>query len=124
MSEGTTNSNDLFNLFDVCIATVNVVTYSGDGGREGLVGSDIVREWDRMSGSAKWWWCLNGGISTWNCWCGWWYVFLVGNVELTGIGLIWVWELDAGNVGGSIFTDSEESCDELLDSGVLLRRAY
>ena len=53
MSEGATNSNDLFNLFDVRVATVDVVTYSSDGGKKGLVGGDIVSEQDGMSGSAK-----------------------------------------------------------------------
>ena len=32
-----TDLNDLFNLFDVRVTTVDVVTYSGDGGKEGLV---------------------------------------------------------------------------------------
>ena len=49
---------------------------------------------------------------------------MVGVVEFTGSGLIWVQEADAGDVGGSVFADSEEPCDALLDSGVLLRRAY
>ena len=62
--EGMTNSNDLFNLFDVRVATVDIVTHSSDGGEEGLVGSDVVSEWNRMSGVAKWWWCLNGRIRT------------------------------------------------------------
>ena len=116
--------NDLFNLFDVRVATVDVVTYSGNGGEEGMVGSGIVSEWDGMSCVAEWWWCLNGGIRTWSCWCGQWYVFLVGVVKFTGGGLVQVWEADAGDVGGSIFTDSEESCNMLLDSSVLLRCAY
>ena len=67
---------------------------------------------------------MNGGIRTWNCWYGWWYVFLVGVVEFTGSGFIWVWETDTGDIGRSIFTDLEESCDALLDSGILLRRVY
>ena len=39
-------------------------------------------------------------------------------------GLVRVWEADAGDVGGSVFADSEEPCDTLLDSGVLLRHVY
>ena len=66
MPEGATDSNDLFNLLNVRVATVNVVTYSGNGGEEGLVGGDVVSKQDGMSGSAEWWWCLNGGIRTWN----------------------------------------------------------
>ena len=49
---------------------------------------------------------------------------MVGVVELVGSGLVWMRELDTSDIGGSIFADSEESCDMLLDSGVLLRRAY
>ena len=66
MPEGATDSNDLFNLFDVRVATVDVVTHSSDGGEEGLVGGDVVSERDGVSGSAKRRWCLNGGIRTWN----------------------------------------------------------
>ena len=58
--------NDLFDLFDVRVATVDVVAYSSDGGKEGLVGGDVISEWDGVPGSAKRWWCLNGGIRTWN----------------------------------------------------------
>ena len=64
MPEGATNSNDLFDLFDVLVATVDVVMYSGNGGEKGLVGDDIVGKWDGMSGTAERWWCLNGGIRT------------------------------------------------------------
>ena len=64
MSEGVTDSNDLFNLVDICVATVDVISYSSDGGEKGLVGSNVVGEWDGMSGSAEWWWWLNGGIRT------------------------------------------------------------
>ena len=53
MLEGATNSNDLFNLFDVRVAMVDVVTYSGNGGEEGLVGGDVVSEWNGMSGAAE-----------------------------------------------------------------------
>ena len=121
MLEGATNSNDLFNLFDVRVAMVGVVTHSSDGSKEGLIGGDVVSEWDGVSGSSKRWWCLNSGIRTWNFWCGWRYVFLVGIIEFARSGLVGVWETDAGNVGGSVFTDSEEPCKALLDSGVLLR---
>ena len=124
MSEGSTDSNDLFNLFDIRVATVDVITHSSDGGKKGLVGGDIVSEGDGMSGAAERRWCLNGGIRSWNCWCWWWYVFLVGVVEFAGSRFVRVWETDTGNVGRSVFADSEESCDALLDSGVLLRRAY
>ena len=116
--------NDLFNLFDVRVAMVGVVTHPNDGGKEGLVGGGVISERDGVSGSAKRRWCLNGGIRTWNGRHGWGYVFLVGAIEFAGSGLIWVWEADAGDVGGSVFADSEEPCDALLDSGVLLRRAY
>ena len=66
MPEGATDSNDLFDLLDVRVATVDVVTYSGNGGKEGLVGGSVVSKWDGVSGSAKRRWCLNGGIRTWN----------------------------------------------------------
>ena len=49
---------------------------------------------------------------------------MVGVIELVGSGFVWMRELDAGDVGGSVFTDLEEPCEALLDSGVLLRRAY
>ena len=124
MLEGATDSNDLFNLFDVRVAMVDVITHSSDGGKEGLVGGDVISEWDGVSGSAKRWRCLNGGIRTWNGRCGWGYVLLIGVIEFTGSGLVWVWEADASDVGGSVFTDSEEPCDALLDSSVLLQHAY
>ena len=123
MSEGVTNPNNFFNLFDIRVATVDIVTHSSNGGEKGLVGGNVVSERDGVSSSAEQWLCLNGGIRMWNCWCGW-YVFLVGIVELARSGLIWVWEADASDVGGPVFTDLEESCDALLDSGVLLRRVY
>ena len=124
VSEGVTDSDDLFNLFDVRVATVNVVMNSHDGSEEGLVGDDDVGEWDGVSSSAEQRWCLNGGTSTWNCWCGWWYVFLVRVIELAGGRFVWVREADTSDVGGSIFTDSEESCNPLLDICVLLLYAY
>ena len=36
MLESATELNDLFDLFDIRVATVDVVTYSSDGGKEGL----------------------------------------------------------------------------------------
>ena len=41
-----TDSNDLFNLFDVCVAVVDCVTHSSDGGEDGLIGGDVVGEPD------------------------------------------------------------------------------
>ena len=121
MLEGSTNPNDFFDLRDVRVAVVDGVTYSGDGGEDGLVGGDIVRELDGVSSSAEWsWLCLNGGTRT----CNGRYVFLVRVIELVGSGFIWMGEPVASDVGGSVFADSEEPCEALLDSGVLLRRAY
>ena len=54
MPEGVTDSDNLFNLFDVHITMVDVVTNSGDGSEEGLVGGDVVSEQDGVSGSAEW----------------------------------------------------------------------
>ena len=62
--EGATNSNDLFNLFDVRVAMVDIVMNSSNGGKEGLVGGDVIGKWDGVSSSAEWRWCLNGGIRT------------------------------------------------------------
>ena len=53
VSEGMTDPDNLFNLFDVRIAAVDVVTNSGDGGEKGLVGGDIIGEWNGVSGSAE-----------------------------------------------------------------------
>ena len=124
MSEGATDLNDLFNLFDVRVAMVDVVMHSSDGGKEGLVGSDVVSKWDGMPGAAEWHWCLNGGTRTYGLSCGWWYVFLVRVVELTGRVFVGVWEVDTGDVGRAVFTDLEESSNTLLDGDVLLLRAY
>ena len=121
MLEGVTDLNDLFNLFDVHVAVVDCVAQSGDGGKDGLVGGGVVGELDRVSCSAEWWWCLNGGIRTWNCW---WDVFLVGVVKFFGSGFVWMGEADASNIGRSVFADPEESCNALLDSGVLLCHVY
>ena len=119
--ESSTDSNDLFDLCDICVAVVDGVPHPGNGGEDGLVGVDVVSELDGMSSTSERWWCLNGGIKTWNCWGN---VFLVGVIEFFGSGFVWVREVDAGDVCGSVFADSEEPCDALLDSGVLLRRAY
>ena len=54
VSEGATNSNHLFDLFNICVATVDVVSNSCDGSEEGLVSGNIVGEWDGVSGSAEW----------------------------------------------------------------------
>ena len=121
MLESSTDSNDLFNLFDVHVAVVDCVTHSSDGGEDCLVSCDVVRELDGVSCSAERWWCLNRGIRTWNCW---WVVLFVGVVELFGSGFVWMGEADTSNIGGPVFADSEEPSDALLDSGVLLLRAY
>ena len=118
--ESSADSNDLFDLRDIRVAVVDGVSYSGDGGEDSLVGRDIVSELDGMSGPSEWW-CLNGGIRTWNCWGN---IFLVGIVEFFRSGLVGMGEMDTGNVCGSVFADSEEPCDALLDSGILLRRVY
>ena len=123
VSESSANLDDLFNLFDVRVATVDVVTYSSDGGQEGLVDVGAVGEWDGVPSAAEWCGCLNGGMRTWNCSCGW-YVFLVGVVKVFGSRLVWVGEPDSCDICRSVFTDSEESSKTLLDSDVLLRRAY
>ena len=54
--EVAADSNNLFNLFDIHVATVDVVTYSGDGGKKGLVSGNIVCEGNGVSGTAKRWW--------------------------------------------------------------------
>ena len=123
VSESSADLDDLFNLFDVCVATVDVVTHSSDGGQEGLVGVGVVGDRDGVPSAAEWCGCLNGGIRTQNCCCGW-YVFLIGVVEVFGSWFVWVREPDSCDVCRPVFTDSEESGDSLLNSGVLLRRAY
>ena len=91
MSEGVSDLNDLFDLPDVCVATVDVVSYSGDGSEECLVGIGVISEGDGCLCSPKW--CANGGITTWNSLYGGCDVFLVRVIELTGGGLIWMWEV-------------------------------
>ena len=50
--------------------------------------------------------------------------FLDQSLEFARSRFVRMWETDTSNVGGSIFADLEESCNTLLDCGVLLRRAY
>ena len=94
--EGLSDSNDLFNLPNVCVATVNVVSNSSDGGKEGLIGVGVVSEGDSCLCSSEW--CTNSGTSTWNCWYGGCNVFLVRVIELTRGGLIGVWEVAVPDV--------------------------
>ena len=82
VTEGASDSNDLFNLADVRVAVVDGITYSGDGGEDCLIGGGIVCDGDSCLGSSKW--RVNGGTTTWNFLYGGRYVFLVGVVELTG----------------------------------------
>ena len=89
--EGTSDPDDLFNLTNVHVATVDIVMNSGDCGDNGLVGGRVVGEGDCCLHSTKW--CLNGGINTWNCQYGWCNVLLVGVVEFAGGWLIGVWEV-------------------------------
>ena len=94
VSEGMSDSNDLFDLADVHVTTVNIVVNSGNGGDDGLVDGGVVGEWDSLLHSAEW--CmdsLNWGTSTWNCWYGGCNIFLIGVIELTGGGLVGVWEV-------------------------------
>ena len=88
MSEGVTNPDNLFNLFDLSVATVSIVTNSGDGSEEGLVGGDVISEWNGVSSSAKWRWHSNGGIWMYGWRYEWWDVFLVRVVELAGSGFV------------------------------------
>ena len=46
MLEGATDSNDLFNLFDVRVTVINCVMYSSDGGEDGLFSGDVIGELD------------------------------------------------------------------------------
>ena len=121
--ESPAYSDDLFNLELICTATVDVVLYSCEGREEGLVDRLIVGEWDGCSCPSEWF-GLNRGTSTYGCKYWWRDVLLVRVVEFAGSGLVWVWEADAGNVGGAVFADSEESCVLLLDGSVFLLRAY
>ena len=75
VSEGASNSDDLFNLADVRLAVVDGVAYSGNGGEDCLIGGRVICERDGRLSSSKW--CTNGGTTTWNFWYGGRYVFLV-----------------------------------------------
>ena len=61
MSEGVSDLNDLFNPRDVRATMVDCITYSGNGGKDGLIRSSIFRERDGCLGSSEW--CANGGTS-------------------------------------------------------------
>ena len=65
VSEGMSDSNDLFNLADVHVTMVDIVTNSGDGGNNGTVSGGVIGEWNCCLHPAE---CLNGGTSTWNHW--------------------------------------------------------
>ena len=90
VTEGASDSDDLFNLADVRVAVVDGIADSGDGGKDCLIGGGIVRDGDGRLGSSKW--CVNGGTTTWNFLYGGRYVFLVGVVRLAG-WFIWVREV-------------------------------
>ena len=87
------DSDDLFNLKLVRTATADVVSYSCKSRDKGPVDRVIVGKRDGHLGSPE---CLgsNGGTSTsgWG-YDGWWHVFLVRVIELTGSGLVWVREV-------------------------------
>ena len=91
MSEGASDSDDLFNPRDVRVATVDCVTHSRDGGEDGLVCCSIFREGDCCLCSSER--RANGGTSTWNCLYRGCDVFLVRVIELTGGGLVGVREV-------------------------------
>ena len=121
--ESPADSDNLFNLELVHTATVDIVLYSCEGREKGSVDRLVTGKWDGHLCPSECF-CLNGGTSTDGRRCWWRDVFLIRVIELARSGFVWVWEVDTGNVGGSVFADSEESCDALLDSGVLLLRAY
>ena len=94
MSLGLSNLNDLFDLANIRVATVDVVMNSCDGGDDSMIGSQVVSEGDGLLHPAEW--CVDGlygGTNTWNCWYGGCNVFLVRVIELTGGGLIRVQEV-------------------------------
>ena len=88
--EGASDSDNLFNLADVRVATVDSITHSGDGGEDGLIGGGIICDGDGCLGSSKR--CVNGGRTTWNFLYGGRYVLLVRVVELAG-RFVWVREV-------------------------------
>ena len=61
--ESSADSDDLFNLELVRVATVDVVSYSHEGRDEGSVDHVVVGEWDGHLGPPENS-CLNGGTST------------------------------------------------------------
>ena len=75
VTEGASDSDDLFNLADVRVAMVDGITNSGDGGKDGLIGGGVVCDGDGRLGSSER--CVNGGTTTWNFLYRGWYVFLV-----------------------------------------------
>ena len=75
VSEGASDADDLFNLADVRVATVDGITHSGDGGEDHLVSGEVVCDGDGCLSSTEW--RSNGGMTTGNFWYGGWYVFLV-----------------------------------------------
>ena len=100
MVEGASNADDLFDLADVRVAVVDSVTHLGDGSKYCLIGGGVICERDGRLCSSEW--CANVGTTTWNFWYGGRYIFLVRVVELTGGGLVRVWEvavLDADEAG-------------------------
>ena len=97
--EGATNHNNLFNLGDICVTTVDAVTNSSDGGEEGMVGAGVICEWDRCLRPTERL-CLYRGMSTWNGRYGWRNILLVGVIEFAGSWFVGVWEV--------FFSDAEE----------------
>ena len=65
VSQGASDSDDLFNLADVHVTTVDVVTDSGDGRNNSSVGGGVIGEGDGCLHPTEW--CLNGGFTMWNC---------------------------------------------------------
>ena len=90
VSEGASDANDLFDLANVRVATVDCITHSGNGGEDGLVGGGVVCDGDGCLSSSER--GVNRGTTIWNFWYGGWYVFLVGVIEFTG-GFVWMWEV-------------------------------
>ena len=104
--KGAGDSDDFFNVPNICFAVVDGVADLSDGGDDGLVGVGVICKGDCRMHSAKW---LNRGTSTWNLWYGGCNVFLVGVIVLIIRGVIWVREGDSGDVGGSIVGDMEDA---------------
>ena len=100
VSQGMSNPNYLFDLANICVATVDAITDLGDGRDNGLVGGRVVSKGDCRLHPAKG--CLNWGTSMWNCWYGGCNDFLIGVIELTGSGFVRVWEVTV--------SDADEGC--------------